>query len=139
MSKKINAQILPTLKEKINEVKTITVDINGEDFEININTFLSLKLKEELMKNLQINATDNNIDVYGGEFIAFYAIIQTLTDIDLTEDMAESVELFTALLDLGIIGKIVEVIPEQTYNEINDSLMLLESLLKQMSETDEVS
>lgn len=139
MSKKIGKALLPELKEKINKVEIIPVEIDGEEFEVRVNTFLSTEIRNRLMKNIQLTATEKNVDKYGGEILAFYSIFKTITDIDFGDSLEEGIELFTGLSDLGVIALIVNTIPEKMFHDITTALEMTQQVLEEMSKMNEVN
>lgn len=139
MSKKIGKALLPELKEKINKVEIIPVEIDGEEFEVRANTFLSTEIRDRLMKNIQLTATEKNVDKYGGEILAFYSIFKTITDIDFGDSLEEGIELFTGLSDLGVIALIVNTIPEKMFHDITAALEMTQQVLEEMSKMNEVN
>jgi hypothetical protein len=139
MSKKISKALLPNLKEKINEVSIIPVDIDGEQFEIEVHTILSTALRDGIIKNIQLTATPENIDKYSAESLAFYCIFKVITDIDFGEDLTEGMDLFISLSDLGVITSIVEEVPEKMFTDIQLTLENTYQILEEMSKINEVS
>lgn len=139
MSKKINKALLPNLKEKINEVRIIPIEIDGEIFEVTVNVFLSGSLRDKLIKHIQTYATEENVEKYGGEVLAFYSIFHAITDIEFSEDIEEGIDLFNSLSDLGVIAQIVNQLPEQLFHDITRSLEMTQEVLEQMARENEVS
>lgn len=139
MSKRIGKALLPDLKEKINKVEIVPIEIDGEEFEVKVNVFLSTEIRDKLVKNIQLTATEKNVDKYGGEVLAFYSIFKAITDIDFPEDIDEGIELFTGLSDLGVIAQIVNIIPEKMFHDITAALEMTQKVLEEMSRMNEVS
>lgn len=136
MSKKISKALLPTIKEKINTVEILPVEINGEEFEVKVYTFLSTEVRDRLMKNIQLNSIEENVENFGAEILGFYSIFQAITDIDFPESVGEGIELFNGLSDLGIIAQLVEKIPEKMFNDITNALDTTREILENMSEVE---
>lgn len=134
MSKQIGISLLPNLKEKINRVEIIPVEIDGEAFEVQLNMFLSTALKNKLIENIQAVSLEQHVEKYGAETIAFYAIFKTITDIGFPEDIESAMELFSGLSDLGIIEKVVESVPEKMFNDITETLEMTKDLLEKMAD-----
>lgn len=136
---KIGKGLLPELKEKINKVEIIPVEIDGQQFEVEVQTFLSTELRDKLMKYIQINSTEENVEKFGAEMLGFYSIFQTITNIEFGEELESGMELFVALSDIGVVTEIVEKIPEKLFNDITNALNMTRDIMLQMAEQNEVS
>lgn len=135
---KIGKGLLPELKEKINKVEIIPVEIDGQQFEVEVQTFLSTELRDKLMKYIQINSTEENVEKFGAEMLGFYSIFQTITNIEFGEELESGMELFVALSDIGVVTEIVEKIPEKLFNDITDALNMTRDIMLQMAEQNEI-
>lgn len=135
---KIGKGLLPELKEKINKVEIIPVEIDGQQFEVEVQTFLSTELRDKLMKYIQINSTEENVEKFGAEMLGFYSIFQTITNIEFGEELESGMELFIALSDIGVVTEIVEKIPEKLFNDITDALNMTRDIMLQMAEQNEI-
>jgi len=135
---KIGKGLLPELKEKINKVEIIPVEIDGQQFEVEVQTFLSTELRDKLMKYIQINSTEENVEKFGAEMLGFYSIFQTITNIEFGEELESGMELFVALSDIGVVTEIVEKIPEKLFNDITNALNMTRDIMLQMAEQNEI-
>lgn len=135
---KIGKGLLPELKEKINKVEIIPVEIDGQQFEVEVQTFLSTELRDKLMKYIQINSTEENVEKFGAELLGFYSIFQTITNIEFGEELESGMELFVALSDIGVVTEIVEKIPEKLFNDITNALNMTRDIMLQMAEQNEI-
>lgn len=113
---KINKDVVDKIKQITQKTIEVSFDIDGEQYIVNVATFLSLEMKEELIAEL-VKITEEQVERYGEETIGLFTIIKILTDIEWTGDVDEDLALFFALTEINAIKKILEVVPEQVLQE----------------------
>ena len=113
---KINKDVVDKIKQITQKTIEVSFDIDGEQYIVNVATFLSLEMKEKLIVEL-VKITEEQVEKYGEETIGLFTIIKILTDIEWTGDVDEDLALFFALTEINAIKKILDVVPEQVLQE----------------------
>ncbi len=135
MSKKINLEIEKSINQELKKYKVIKLKIGQDEYEVRIKYKLTTDEKVDMMQKICDAMVEMGEDSAEMAAIAL-GILQTITDIEFSDDFDEKVKLFVLLSDGGYLATIFNSIPEKTMEEISDFLKtaidLTPDMLKKM-------
>lgn len=127
MANKLNLKTINKAEKHTFTQKTITIPIDGKEYEVKIDTvFRQTKIQEMITKFLTSkNFQDFNVldDAIKLSYYMFM-ILKNMTDLEIPEDitLAQEINLINSLIDLGIWEAIFAEISEDEINKVNKYL-----------------
>lgn len=125
--KKITADFHKTMEQKIPKTKRLVLNLENEEYEVNIKNFLTLEEKTALLTEVIEMVSEEEVAQIaeaGGATLLLMLIYKALTDIEFPEKTADKVAQFTWLLDTGALQKIHNNIRPGLVEELGNFLTL---------------
>lgn len=137
---KITANFHKEIATKVPKTKTITVPVEGEDYEIVIKNSLTLEEKtamlQDVMSLAQVGVAN---EVKDGPVLILLGIYKALTDIEFPELPEEQMDQFNWLLETGIIAEIQKNLKpnliEECVKTLEDYFILIAKQLNERKES----
>jgi hypothetical protein len=149
MAEKMKNLTLAELKKqnkKLNETEEHKLEVNGQEYKI--------KVDKHFRQTKQHNVLDSLVEFFNEagsrpeilDLATSYStllIIREFTNLDIPEDIDDALDTMSVLIDLGLFGKIISVLPEDEVTKIYELLKLSidrmnENITEAEKESDEI-
>jgi len=140
----LNLNVINQANENQFTTKTVIIPVNGKDYEVEIQQVFRTTKIEKMVSSLvksenlsKFNSFDESVKL--GYY--FYLIIREFTNLDIPSNLKleEEINLIDNLINLDIMSKIMDNIPEDEIKKVNDFLhkfnLNLTEVTKEMNES----
>jgi hypothetical protein len=142
MAKKLNTNNVLSLHDKTFKQKPITIDVEGESFEVLIDTkFQVSKIQQLLTEVMERNQQLIKInDIFDITYYMNFLVIKYFTNIEIAkeDDFETQIRIFKALLDLEIFDKIMENFDKGELDKINKYMKKASANIKEVENNPEI-
>lgn len=141
-NKKINSGDILSLHSKLFTQKKVILNINNQNYEVLVDEKFSVDKIQQLILEViemqkQIKTFDDALSLSN---YSIYLIIKYFTNIELAKenDFEKQMRVYKAMLDLGIIEKVLENFDEYELNKINSYIKKVNDNIKKASNNPEL-
>ena len=124
-NKKLNLNAIKNASQKQFTTKTITVPVDGQEYEVIIDQIFKLtKIEKMVMDFLKSEKVKELEEIDESVKIAYFMflILKEFTNVDIPNNLKfeEEINLINSLIDLGIWEEIFKYIPEEQITKVNE-------------------
>lgn len=141
--KKLNMKIIENANKNQFTQKTVSVIVDGNEYDIIIDQQFKTTKIEKMVKNY-LNSENrekfNELDEGAKIGYIMFLIIREFTDLDIPNNLKfeEEINLINSLIDLGVFEKIVQNIPESEIVKVNEFLQKFNENLNEIIKSENI-
>lgn len=141
--KKLNMKIIENANKNQFTQKTVSVIVDGNEYDIIIDQQFKTTKIEKMVKNY-LNSENrekfNELDEGAKIGYIMFLIIREFTDLEIPNNLKfeEEINLINSLIDLGVFEKIAENIPESEIIKVNEFLQKFNENLNEIIKNENI-
>jgi hypothetical protein len=141
-TKKLTLNELKKEDKKLNGQDEVSININGTDYKLSVDTVFRMTKKAQLLNDMVelFEEGRNRLELFdmATPYLSLL-ILKHFTSLDVPDDIDEALVMLRVLIDLDILGKLINILPEQEVTSVfelvtesvNNMRMNLEELEKE--------
>ena len=137
---RLNAKLINSAIKKEEIQKTITVQIDGKNYDILVDQkFKTTKISDMVTDGVKKFKDYEELPPTVQVGFFSYLLIKYFTDLDLSvvKTFKEDIHMMNSLIDLGVFEKIVSEFPEEEISKVNEYMVNYTNKIKEFTDTEE--
>lgn len=136
MANKLNFKNVDNAAKKVFTKREILIDLGGNNYSVLVDTvFSSSKIRDYVLYLSEARKKCNELGLIQDPLTLInLSILKTFTDIQFTGDVRKDLQMFSKLIDLEVVKKVFDVIPEGEIKKINDFVNTMKETLPKATE-----